>query len=304
MRRLSGVTVQIDEFDRVERSAPRSSKATKPAKRHFRFRWPGALRSAFIRRIAFALAGTVLLLIAIALFPARKIGHQLLAWSGQIGFRVEDIYVEGRIKTPREQLLSALAIARGDAIFAIDLTEARKRIEEIPWVRSAVIERRLPDQIHLLITERQPIALWQSKGRYFLVDHDGQIVGDQIDDYPELPLTVGEGAPDHAAGLIALLQSEPSLSPRVKAASWVGDRRWSLTLDHTPDGIEIRLPEDAPQDAWHDLARLESEQKLLERQISVVDMRQPDRLVLRALGAPHEAARDSAKIKTANGKDA
>jgi cell division protein FtsQ len=298
---MSGVSIQVDERwlpPGPPKAAPRpKQRAAKTLAR--RWRWPGALRSALIRRTAAALAALILLLAAIVLFPGKKIVNEILAWSGRAGFRVEDIFVEGRVKTPRDQLLTALKVARGDSIFAIDLTAARHRVEEIPWVRTAVVERRLPNQIHLLITERAPIALWQNKGRYFLVDRDGQIVGDQIEDYSDLPLTVGEGAPDHAAQLLALLQSEPSLRGRVKSASWIGDRRWNLTLDRSPDGIEVRLPEETAEAAWHDLARLEAEQHLLERQISVVDLRLPDRLVLRAAGSPAEP-----KHKIANGKDA
>lgn len=300
MRRMSGITVQVDE----RWVSPGGKKrAARPMSRKMRWRWPGALRSVMVRRLALALILLVLTLVTIAVFPGKRVATQLLAWSGQAGFRVDDIFVEGRNKTPRDQLLAALGVSRGDAIFAVDLASARHRIEEIPWVRSAAVERRLPGQIHLIIVERSPIALWQNKGRYFLVDRDGQIVGDQIDDYPDLPLTVGEGAPDHVGQLVALLQAEPSLRGRVKAATWIGDRRWNLTLDRAPDGIEVRLPEENPGDSWHDLARLESEQSLLERQISVVDMRLPDRLVLRAATSPHEQAA-GAKRKTSNGKDA
>jgi cell division protein FtsQ len=320
MRRLNGgPTIQIDQgFEPLSPSSRPSSpgqrkKRSAPSRRLPRrlvSRWPGALRSLFIRRLALLLLLLLSVLTAVMAFPAHQIGRQIVSWSARAGFIVDDIFVEGRAKTPRDELLSALGIKRGDAIFAIDLAEARRHIEAIPWVRSAVVERRLPNKIHLLITERSPIALWQNKGRYFLVDHDGQIVGDQIDDYPDLPLTVGEGAPDHVAQLVTLLQSEPSLQGRVKAAAWVGDRRWNVTLDRAPDGIEIRLPEEAALAAWHDLARLESEQQLLERQISVVDMRQADRLVLRAATAPHDLPHDplhdagSGKHKPTAGKDA
>jgi cell division protein FtsQ len=305
MRRMSGITVQVDErwMPSGAAKAPRQKRTVKTASRRPHWRWPGALRSAMVRRLALALSLLILALVAVALFPGKRVMGQMLAWSGRAGFHVDDIFVEGRAKTPRDQLLAALGVTRGDAIFAVDLAAARHRIEEIPWVRTAVVERRLPGQIHLLITERSPIALWQNKGRYFLVDRDGQIVGDQIDDYSDLPLTVGEGAPDHAGQLVALLQSEPSLRGRVKAATWIGDRRWNVMLDRTPDGIEVRLPEDTAEAAWHDLARLEAEQSVLERQISVVDMRLPDRLVLRAATSGHEQAA-GAKRKTSNGKDA
>ena len=297
---MRSVTLQVD--DRPVRSGRKKPQPRRPSA-NFKMRWPGALRSRAIRRATLAGAGLLVLALAVLLFPGQRVAHQLIAWSGQAGYRIDDIFVEGRVKTPRDQLLTALGVKRGDAILAVDLAAAQKRIEEIPWVRSAAVERRLPHQIHILITERQPIALWQNKGRYFLIDHDGQIVGDQIDDYANLPLTVGEGAPDHAAELVALLDTEPLLKDRVKAATWVGDRRWNVMLDRTPDGIEVRLPEEDAETAWHDLAKLDQQQSLLERQVGVIDMRLPDRLVLRAANAPREQA-SGAKKKPSNGKDA
>jgi cell division protein FtsQ len=300
---MRSVTLHVDDRP-VTSGRGRKEPSPRKAPARAKFRWPGALRSRSTRRAVLA-GGGLLLLIAVALFPGRRLADQLLAWSGQAGYRVDDIFVEGRVKTPRDQLLTALGVKRGDAILGVDLAAAQKRIEEIPWVRSAAVERRLPDQIHILITEREPVALWQNKGRYFLIDRDGQIVGDQIEDYTGLPLTVGEGAPDHVADLVALLASEPALQPRVKAATWVGDRRWNIMLDRTPDGIEVRLPEEDPGSAWHDLARLDQEKSLLERQVGVIDMRLPDRLVLRAANAPREqAAGPAARKKPSNGKDA
>jgi len=304
---MRSVTLHVDDRPSLSgrgKSKPKAQPARKSPSR-LKIRWPGALRSRSSRRAALAGSGMLVLLIAAALFPGKKVENQLVAWSGQAGYRVDDIFVEGRARTPRDQLLTALGVKRGDAILSVDLAAAQKRIEEIPWVRTATVERRLPNQIHILITERSPIALWQNKGRYFLVDHDGQIVGDQIDDYAGLPLTVGEGAPDHAAELLALLESEPALKDRVKAATWVGERRWNIMLDRTPDGIEVRLPEEDAESAWHDLAKLDQEKSLLERQVGVIDMRLPDRLVLRAANAPHEqAAGPVAKKKLSNGKDA
>jgi len=217
---MRSVTLHVDDRPSLSgrgKSKPKAQPARKSPSR-LKIRWPGALRSRSSRRAALAGSGMLVLLIAAALFPGKKVENQLVAWSGQAGYRVDDIFVEGRARTPRDQLLTALGVKRGDAILSVDLAAAQKRIEEIPWVRTATVERRLPNQIHILITERSPIALWQNKGRYFLVDHDGQIVGDQIDDYAGLPLTVGEGAPDHAAELLALLESEPALKDRVKAA--------------------------------------------------------------------------------------
>ena len=303
---MRSVTLQVDDRP-IQSGRARAKAAPRKAPPRLKVRWPGALRSRSIRRVALAGVGCLMLMGIAALFPGKRVMNQLVSWSGQAGYRIDDIFVEGRARTPRDQLLAALGVKRGDAILAVDLAAAQKRLEEIPWVRTAAVERRLPNQLHILITERSPIALWQNKGRYFLVDHDGQIVGDQIDDYAGLPLTVGEGAPDHAAELVTMLGSEPALAGRVKSATWVGDRRWNVMLDRTPDGIEVRLPEEEAEAAWHDLAKLDQQQSLLERQVGVIDMRLPDRLVLRAANAPREQASGTnkdAKKKPSTGKDA
>ena len=75
-----------------------------------------------------------------------------------------------------------------------------------------------------------------------------------------------------------MLAVEPDLAPRVRAAVWVGDRRWNLRFDN---GVDVKLPADSPQAAWSLLARLEREQRLLARDITIIDMRLPDRLVVR-----------------------
>jgi len=91
----------------------------------------------------------------------------------------------------------------------------------------------------------------------------------------------------------------------VKAAQWVGDRRWNITLDRTAGGIDVRLPEDDPLSAWHDLAKMDKEQSLLERKVALIDMRLPDRLVLRAIGGAEESTLSAApKHKPHAGKDA
>jgi cell division protein FtsQ len=234
-----------------------------------------------------------------------ELRQQVIALSGRIGFRVDEILVEGRNRTPREQLVEALQVKRGDPILGIDLAATRQRLEEISWVKNATIERRLPGEVHLLISERNPIVLWQNQGKYYLVDRDGQVVGDEIEEYADLPLMVGEGAPDHAAELLDLLDAEPLLKKRVKAAQWVGDRRWNITIDRTSGGIDVRLPEEDPVAAWHELAALDKDQSLLERKVMLIDMRLPDRLVLRSTaGAEESTVSGQTKRKAHPGKDA
>ena len=89
-----------------------------------------------------------------------KAKWDMIARTAQLGFRVEDILVVGRVETPRGELLEAVHLSRGP-ILAFDIKAARQRVEALPWIRSARVERMLPDTILLNVEERQPLALWQ-----------------------------------------------------------------------------------------------------------------------------------------------
>lgn len=222
--------------------------------------------------------------------------------SAQAGLTVQDVLVQGRERTRASDLLAALQIQRGDPILGLDLVAAKERIEALPWVREAAVQRRLPDQILLHISEREPVALWQNQGEFILVDAMGTPIPDTIAGFAGLPLVVGDDAPQHAAALIAMLAAEPEIASRVKAAVRVSGRRWNLVMDRLEGGIDVRLPEEDPEGALRRLARLEREQRLLERSITTVDLRLPDRLVVRRGG--EQAPTAPAAKRRAAGKDA
>ena len=206
--------------------------------------------------------------------------------SADWGYRVQDVFVEGRLRADKVDLLAALDVKRGYPIFALDIDAARKRLEALSWVESASLERRLPGEIHVSIKERQPVALWQNKGRYYLVDGGGLIVGDEDDAKlflaeNTLPLIVGEGAPDKTTQLFALLNNQPEIRARIKAAQWISGRRWNLKLDDAEAGITIRLPEEDPEGALAELTRIDIDQGVLSRKVTLIDLRLSDRIVLR-----------------------
>jgi cell division protein FtsQ len=214
----------------------------------------------------------------IAAFTAET--QERIAQTGaDLNLVVESVQVEGRQRADRQAILSALGVTRGTPILSVDLDAAKARLETVPWVRSASIERLLPDTLFVRITERAPLALWQHGGKFDLVDQDGNAIANaDIGDYPALPQVVGIGAPAATPDLLRVLASEPALRAHVTASVRVGDRRWNVELDN---GIEVALPEKNAEAAWHHLAALDRSDKLLARSVQVIDMRLPDRVVLR-----------------------
>lgn len=221
-------------------------------------------------------------------FVWRSASRRLLEASAELGFRVADIRVEGRATTDRDTILKALGARLGTPILAVDPVRAKQQLESLPWVRSALIERRLPDTIFVRLVEREPMALWQHGGKIELIDRTGAVIPvTRLDRFAKLPMVVGEDAARNAAALLAILSSEPDLAARVTAAVDVGGRRWNLRIDNS---IDVLLPSDDPAVAWADLARLQRNDAILQRDVQAIDMRLPDRLVVRVTPEPPKEA--------------
>lgn len=213
--------------------------------------------------------------------------HKAADWSWQktlnvtadMGFTVNNILVEGRIHTDADILEALVNVRKDDPLFAFNPEEARHLIERISWVRQAHVERRFPDTIYIRLEERRPLALWQQNKKLSLLDEEGQVITSEgLARFKELVVVTGEGAPSRVPALIMNLSAESALSERVKAAQWVGNRRWDLTLDGK---IILKLPESDVGLALRRLALAQEEDGLLDKDIVSVDVREPDRIVVR-----------------------
>ncbi len=195
-------------------------------------------------------------------------------------FKLSDVTVEGRDLVSPAAVLAALNVKMGDSLLGIDLQAARQRLEAIDWVASATVERRLPETLYVTLKERRAVAIWQNGNDYVLIDTNGRTV--QARRMPpgasSLLLLGGPGAPEHVGELLLLLAYEPRIARQLRAAVWVGQRRWNLVLN---SGVEIWLPEEDSVAALQQLAKLDGSHSLLSRDYGVVDLRLPDKLYLR-----------------------
>ena len=215
---------------------------------------------------------------------ARDAAMALVHLARDHGLVVEEIRVEGREFTPREALLTAIGTVPGDPILEFDPAAARARLLEIAWVQGAHVERRLPATILVRLEERRAFAIWQHEGRYFVIDRAGtDMATDRFEAFGPLPFVVGAGANTAAAALVDTLRNFPAITDRVASAVRVSERRWNLKLRN---GAEVLLPEGHEAAALERLATLQAQERLLDRPLAVLDMRLPDRLVLRL---PEEA---------------
>lgn len=241
----------------------------------------GLLRPAGLFTVALLAAGSIGVSVW-AVDPAgraRNLVESLSEFGRGAGLSVTEVIVEGRRNTPIEFIRSALGVSRGDPLLGFSLEGARERLETIAWVSRAHVERHLPGRIVIRLEERQPFAIWQHQGRFVIIDRDGQTVATEgLDQFGPLPLVVGAGAHRGVAALHALIAAVPELAERTQAMVLVNERRWNLRLH---SGTDILLPEGAEAAAIERVAELQREARILDRPLAAIDLRMPDRLVIR-----------------------
>jgi cell division protein FtsQ len=90
-------------------------------------------------------------------------------------FEVEKLSVSGLRRVDENQVLAQAGFELGTNVFKLDLDEMRERVEQIQWVRHALVERVLPDQIIIKVVEREPIGLGRIRGEIYQFDEDAVI---------------------------------------------------------------------------------------------------------------------------------
>lgn len=189
-----------------------------------------------------------------------------------LGLRVEKIFVEGRRRSAAQDIRRALGVTQGSSVFKANLQESLARLEALPWIRSAVVERRLPSQIYVRLCEREPIAVWKDlRGVSYLVDREGaQIIAltkPQEDAWKHVLHILGRQAPQQVSELMGALTSLGF--QQVRAALFLPSGRWDLFLKN---GMRVQLPEGP---AVHGLQRFLALDASLLQGVSVVDLRNP-----------------------------
>lgn len=248
-------------------AVPRKSAAKRPA------------REAQANKLARWMFGLFALAIVAVALVALDIPNKAALAAGEAvgdaGFRVKSIDVRGIRRMDPRPVYELAADQKTTAMPLVDVTGIRQRLLEYGWVKDARVSRRFPDTLVIDIVEREPAALWQDEDRLTLIDSEG-IVLDRVPvaQMPDLPLLIGKGANDHAVALNGLLDRAPALKAQLVSATWVGGRRWNLSLQ---TGETIMLPEGdaAAATALTRFAKMDKSSGLLGRGYIHFDLRNP-----------------------------
>ncbi len=228
--------------------------------------------------------------------PERRDGIALAAYevrreiAERPEFEVKLMAIDGASPSVAEDIREIIPLDFPVSSFDLDLAQVKARAQELDAVAQAEVRIRAGGVLQITVSERTPAIIWRSTQGLELLDGEGHRVAALAarSDRPDLPLLAGEGGEDAVPEALALYQAAGPLTDRIRGLVRVGARRWDVVLDRDQ---RIMLPE---KDAAEALARaiaLDQAQEALDRDLALLDLRNPARMTVR-LTATANAARN------------
>jgi len=220
-------------------------------------------------------------------------------------FQIKKVETKGATRASADdiQALVRREVA-ATGVWRADLQELKQHLEHLPWVRTAIVTRVLPDGIRVRITERQPRAVVRtSSGKFIWVDDDAVYLGDMAatDQMPTFFLRGwneeegGQAENKQRVAKFLELQKDwdaQGLSERVSEVNLQDLRDVRVQLANDDSQIEIRLG------AQEQGARLKKALTVLDAQrqtargplISYIDLSQGKRAIVGLTTGTHTVA--------------
>jgi len=213
-------------------------------------------------------AGRRRLLIAGILAGALSLGAGGLALLHSSLLAVRTVRVTGVTHTSRARVLSAAHLSR--LMIDVEGASAAQRIERLPWVADARVERHWPSSVQISVTERKPVGVVALPGAavgppgaavgpqaeavappgggsrtappggslWALVDRTGRVLADVSQPPPGLVVLSGVGDPGQPGSLL-----EPGADPALNAVADLGPSLGQrvATVDAVGGGLAMVL---------------------------------------------------------------
>lgn len=164
--------------------------------------------------------------------------------------------------------------------FDLELDRLKAEIETLDSVARADLVIRSGGVLEVAVRERVPAVIWRTGDGLELLDEGGRRVKaiTARTDRPDLPVILGEGADKAVGEALALLAAAGPLGSRIRGLVRVGERRWDLVLT---DRQRVLLPEQGAVAALERLLALDAALQVFDRTITIVDLRNGRRPMVR-----------------------
>ncbi len=83
-------------------------------------------------------------------------------------FALKHLIITGVGRHNQEDIVKLCALRKGENLLALKLNQIRTRLEKDPWIRSARVERMLPDTLRISVVREEPCAIVRAEKLYYM----------------------------------------------------------------------------------------------------------------------------------------
>lgn len=172
-------------------------------------------------------------------------------------------------------IASAAALAPNTRSYSIDLAQMNERISAVPGVRKSSVRRMPNGNISVYVSMYQAVALWTDGENFFPLSGDSTIVNTPTETRNMANVVFRGPLPSDITEITRIAHN---MVGNLDYMEWIENRRWNM---HMFNGITVLLPEHDPESAISTLMSLNNKHKILTKDISVIDMRDSARILVK-----------------------
>ena len=219
---------------------------------------------------------TFALALLIALYFAVRISMTIMGM-GTVS-RSSSISVKSDFGTAMaDEVAATMQLPVGRSVYTIDMEKLLEKMSNLPDIKDAGIRRTPSGKILVRVTARKIVASWTDGTNFYPLAADGQPIGRMLDARPKNTFVFTGVLPTDLGPITEALRTNARISKNLDHIEWIEGRRWNL---YTFSGTKIMLPENKVDAALGKLAHLQKQNNILDRSLSVIDMRDPDRTLV------------------------
>ncbi|WP_339045982.1 cell division protein FtsQ/DivIB [Candidatus Mesenet endosymbiont of Agriotes lineatus] len=206
-----------------------------------------------------------------------KLSDILVNW----GLSINTISLQGNHFVSKEEVLEF--IDKSKPILFISLLKIKRNIElSNRWIKNVDVQRILPNTIAISIEEYKPFAIWHHGNQFSVIDSTGYVI---INDYyvDGLVLIFGNNALSGLDFVKAVVNSNTELSQQISSFNYMRD--WNIIFNN---GLEVRLSQDNPNDAWNCLNKLHGGLNIMKNNWKAIDLRTQNKIFIKKQKTYHQ----------------
>ena len=178
----------------------------------------------------------------------------------------------------KAQILSLSGLSKGQGIYNVSLSEAKKHIKGHPWVRKVSIRRSLPSTVEITVQSKEVKALTRVNDMIYYLDNEGKVIDKLIPGF-KTNMPAINAKPEEYAKVIALL--DYMKNPDISEVFLDGD---ILTIYLSDENMKILVSISKLDQSLKNIAKVMDDLKSNGEKVSTMDATLPgNKVVVRGL---------------------